>query len=418
MIGKRKFATGTKRFLTFIISAIMVFSLLPVTGCEKEKKIEDYPEPEIIETENTTPEETPETKLVVEEMPEEMTNEEFEELIAIPDPFESGHFVYCPDAIPVSLARGFRDKPKIIKNAKYILKAVYDGENMGEIPEKDAVSDNDFRTAIDLAKLSNPIAAGIEGNNSEDGTTFYIRNFPRVVIHEDLQVGDEVQIEEADEVEMKTKSENLLDYVVDTINNNVSPEDSDIEKAEAIYKVLASDFTPVMREQNVEEYVIDENGTAYVQPTPSHALIKDFSSGELDNLELSQLYQFILTQLNIECMTVDSYGNYTSQNVEELDKLMSSSLYNVWNVVICDGKAYNCDLFFETAVLQKQRINNKNREPDMTYFGMSDSFRNKSFEPNRYKLAEYRFKDDPYATFICLVKGSPVPECVDDYYLR
>ena len=87
--------------------------------------------------------------------------EEFEELIAIPDPFESDHFVYCPDAIPVSLARGFRDKPKIIINAKYILQAVYEGKNNVEVPEKDAISNHDFQAAIDLAKLSNPIAAGI-----------------------------------------------------------------------------------------------------------------------------------------------------------------------------------------------------------------------------------------------------------------
>ena len=224
-------------------------------------------------------------------------------------------------------------------------------------------------------------------------------------------------MKEADADEIKSKTESLLDYVVDTINNNVSPEDSDIEKAEAIYKALASDFTPVMRQHNVTEYVIDDDGTAYVQPTLSHTLIEDFPEGDLDNLEISQLYQFILTQLNIECMTVASYGNYTSQNVEELDDLMSDNWYEVWNVVVCDGKAYNCDLFFEIAVLQKQRIKNQYADPDMTYFGMSDALRNKSFEANKDKLAEYTFKD-PYETEACQVKGSIVPVCVDDYYLR
>ncbi|MBO4702336.1 MAG: hypothetical protein J5625_06740 [Lachnospiraceae bacterium] len=417
MIGKRKFATGTKRIFTLIISVITVFSLLPLTGCEKEKKIEDYPEPEIIETENTSPSEMTKIMEVAEEFSDEMTEEEFEELIAIPDPFESDHFVYCPDAIPVSLARGFRDKPKIIINAKYILQAVYEGKNNVEVPEKDAISNHDFQAAIDLAKLSNPIAAGIDGGNSEDGTAFFIMNFPRIILHGDEEAGDEVEVEEADADEIKSKSESLLDYVVDTINNNVSPEDSDIEKAEAVYKALASDFTPVMREQNVTEYVIDDDGTAYVQPTLSHTLIEDFPEGELDNLEISQLYQFILTQLNIECMTVASYGNYTSQNVEELDDLMSDNWYEVWNVVVCDGKAYNCDLFFEIAVLQKQRIKNQYADPDMTYFGMSDALRNKSFEANKEKLAEYTFKD-PYETEACQVKGSIVPVCAEDYYLR
>ena len=417
MIGKRKFATGIKRIFTLIISVITVFSLLPLTGCEKEKKIEDYPEPEIIETENTNPSEMPEIMEVADEFSDEMTDEEFEELIAIPDPFESDHFVYCPDAIPVSLARGFRDKPKIIKNAKYILMAVYEGKKNVEIPEKDAISNHDFQAAIDLAKLSNPIAAGIDGGNSEDGTNFFITNFPRVILHGDEEAGDEIEVKEADADEIKSKTESLLDYVVDTINNNVSPEDSDIEKAEAVYKALASDFTPVMRQHNVTEYVIDDDGTAYVQPTLSHTLIEDFPEGELDNLEISQLYQFILTQLNIECMTVASYGNYTSQNVEELDDLMSDNWYEVWNVVVCDGKAYNCDLFFEIAVLQKQRIKNQYADPDMTYFGMSDALRNKSFEANKDKLAEYTFKD-PYETEACQVKGSIVPVCVDDYYLR
>jgi hypothetical protein len=295
---------------------------------------------------------------------------------------------------------------------------VYEGKNNMEVPEKDAISNSDFRAAIDLAKLSNPIAAGIDGGNSEDGTAFFIMNFPRIILHGDEEVGDEVEVVEEDPDKIRAKSENLLDYVVDTINNNVSPEDSDIEKAEAIYKALASDFIPEMRGQSQEmEYVIDDDGTAYSQLIPPHTLIEDFPEGKLDNLEISQLYQFILTQLNIECMTVASYGNYTSQNVEELDELMADSWYEVWNVVVCDGKAYNCDLFFEISVLQKQRINNEYREPDMTYFGMSDALRNKSFEANKEKLAEYTFKD-PYETEACQVKGSIVPVCAEDYYLR
>ena len=62
MTGKRIFATETKRFLTFIVSAITVFSLLPLSGCIKEKKIEDYPEPEIIEAEDANNPETAENK--------------------------------------------------------------------------------------------------------------------------------------------------------------------------------------------------------------------------------------------------------------------------------------------------------------------------------------------------------------------
>ncbi|MBP5529795.1 MAG: hypothetical protein J6X80_07070 [Lachnospiraceae bacterium] len=416
MSGKRIFATETKRIFAIILSAVTVFSLLPFYGCVKEKTIEDYPEPEIVEAEDTVLEETTETKPVTEDR-QEMTDKEFYELIAIRDPFESGHFTYCPDAIPPSYANGFRDRPNIIKNAKYILRAVYEGKNNWEVPEQDAISQNEFQIAIDLAKLSNPVAMNIGGTNSEDGTSFYIYNFSRVILHEDVQVGDEVYVEDNQDEDRK-KSENLLDYVVDTINRNVSKDSSDIEKAEAVYKALASDFTPVMRGPfPEEEIVVEDDGKTYGVILPLHNLIDDFSEGQLDNRELSQLYQFILTQLNIECMTVFSYGKYTNQNVEELDTFMAKNLNNIWNVVVSDGKAYNCDLFFETAVLQKQRIKNPQTEPDMTYFGMSDALRNKSFEANREKLAEYTLSE-PYEEMPCQVRGSTVPECAEDYYLR
>lgn len=422
MTGKRIFATETKRFLTFIVSAITVFSLLPLSGCIKEKKIEDYPEPEIIEAEGANNPETAENKdgakTETQDEAQEMTAEEFAELIAIPDPFESGQFTYCPDAIPPSYAWGFRDRPKIIKNAKYILMAVYEGKNDWEVPEQDAISLNEFQTALDLARLSNPIAAKVEGANSEDGTSFFIMNYTRVILHDvEPEIGSEVEETGETQEEVRIKTNNLLDYVYDTINKNVSPEDSDIEKAEAVYKALASDFIPVMRGQYEEELVTDEDGHVSGVILPSHKLIDDFSTGELDNVEIAQLYQFILTQLNIECMTVSSYGTYTNQNVEELDKFMAKSMCNTWNVVISDGKAYNCDLFFETSVLQKQRIKNPQTEPDMKYFGMSDALRNKSFEANRYKLAEYTLSE-PYEEMPCQVKGSAVPECAEDYYLR
>jgi len=421
MIVKRKLVTETKRFFTFILSVVTIFALLPLSGCVKEEKIEDYPEAKIeaeTEAEDTTQAETLETKELIKDEPKEMTDEEFAELIAIRDPFESGHFTYCPDAIPHSYAMGFRDKPKIIKNAKYILMAVYEGESKWEVPKEDAISQNQFKTALDLAKLSNPVAERLMGSNSEDGTSFTICNFPKMDLPDNEEAEDEVEVDENSPYEMAKRSQNILDYVVDTINRNVSKDSSDIEKAEAVYKALVSDFTPVMRgAYNEEETVVLEDGSVVGVILPKPVLINDFYTGAMDNRELSQLYQFILTQLNIECMTVFSYGKYSNQDIEELDEFMQKNGNNIWNVVICDGKAYNCDLFFETAALQKLRIKYPQIEPDMTYFGMSDAVRNKSFEANKELMKEYTLYEK-YEAFPCLVKGGAVPECAEDYYSR
>ena len=410
----QKLATVGRRIIVFALSAIFIFSFLLSGGCVKEKKIEDYPEPVTDVSENPGAQETSENKEDKNKRLE-MSNEEFYELVALPNPYESGQFVFTDDAIPQSYTWDYRDRPEIIINAKAIVKAALNGESIGKIPPEAAVSLEDFQIALDLAKLSYPMMDDAIGGNSEDGTEFHIDYNPVFVLEPDLEEGDVVETIQEESTEFNSDTNDFVYYVIDLINKNVSPEDSDMEKAEAVYKALVSEFEPVMRPIDADS-IIEEDGTEIIIPYSS-SLGSDMMEKKLDYLEIARLYQFILTQLGIECLTVTSYGNYTKQNLEELDKFIGDEWYNVWNVVIVDGKAYNCDLFFEMALLSYQRGFEPQTDPGVEYFGMSDEVMGKSFEANRDKLAEYSFKD-PLGYFESLVNGGPVPFCEEDYYLR
>ena len=132
---------------------------------------------------------------------------------------------------------------------------------------------------------------------------------------------------------------------------------------------------------------------------------------KLDQMEIARLYRFILSQLNIECYAVQASGTYYKQDDEKLDAFMKDAYLNYWNVVVADGKAYNCDLFYEIAILDTQRNENPNATADMTYFGMSDETRKKSFNVSKSSLKTlntYMFEDQPSDVII--------PECLEDYH--
>ena len=115
----QKLATVGRRIIVFALSAIFIFSFLLSGGCVKEKKIEDYPEPVTDVSENPGAQETSENKEDKNKRLE-MSNEEFYELVALPNPYESGQFVFTDDAIPQSYTWDYRDRPEIIINAKAI----------------------------------------------------------------------------------------------------------------------------------------------------------------------------------------------------------------------------------------------------------------------------------------------------------
>ena len=58
----QKFAPIGRRIIVFALSAILTFTFFLSGGCVKEKKIEDYPEPEIDISNNPVSQETTEIK--------------------------------------------------------------------------------------------------------------------------------------------------------------------------------------------------------------------------------------------------------------------------------------------------------------------------------------------------------------------
>ena len=106
----QKFATVGRRIIVFALSAVFIFSFLLSGGCVKEKKIEDYPEPEIDISNNPVKQETSENKEDKNQRLE-MSNEEFYELVALPNPYESGQFAFTDDAVLQSYTWDYRDRP-------------------------------------------------------------------------------------------------------------------------------------------------------------------------------------------------------------------------------------------------------------------------------------------------------------------
>ena len=123
-----------KRFVTRLTAFMLAICVSFLSSCAPKKVVvEEYPGIETVEeTETEIPEKEEEKEIPVEDFdayPGGMTDKEFEEFIAIPDPFEeTGKFRFCHKAIPEYLARQYREKPEIIYVAKEMMDAVYNGK--------------------------------------------------------------------------------------------------------------------------------------------------------------------------------------------------------------------------------------------------------------------------------------------------
>ena len=405
-----------KRIIALITGVLMVILLLPFTACnEKKIPVEQYPGLETIEeTVTSAPQEGENPAEDTEENVGDMSDEEFKELITNPDPFEkTGQFSYNPVTIPEDVAWKYRDNPQIIKNAQYIMYAVYNFDSEFEVPDEDVLKEEEFVLASILASESSPLvnAAMVD---TEDYKHFTIKYLPQFVLHQDE---DGSLIAEALDNSEQGYSQSIIngfvDYVTDLVNKNVSAEDSDMEKAKAIYEAIANDFSIEMDPYGSSVIITDEVNEGIPETISRNTLVEGVNERKLGQYEIVQLYQFILSQLNIECMSVLGSGTYHKKNIEELDNYMADSWEYTWNVVISEGKAYNCDLFMEIAVLENRRLTNPGSEADLAFFGMSDKTWDKTYTVNKASLSTYSSFYGMGATGG--ESKDTVPECAEDY---
>ena len=412
-----------KRFVTPLTAFMLAICVSFLSSCAPKKvEVEEYPGYEPVEEiETEIPEKEEEKEIPVEDFDEflgGMTDKEFEDFIAIPDPFEeTGKFRFCHKAIPEYYARQYRENPEIIYVAKEMMDAVYNGKSEFDIPPEYELSDSDYYTAYSLAKKSCPLveACGI-GSSMDEPLLYTVTYLPKM--HYEFNDEGEIDYEETtasflEDDEAMIMVNDFTEFIDTLIDNNVTAEDPDMEKAAKIYEALTKEisYRPRSSWEDTNYYFSDED---FVEALNSQTyMVEDIMNDKATTqTRLALLYQYILTQLNIECMTVTSSGGYKSQGVDILDDEMGKRGRNYWNVVVVDGKAYHCDLAYEILTYEFDKSMSSDCEPEMKYFGMSDSTRAESFNFNS-RSTLYYYDPDSYEEYSG--PSDMVPECVEDY---
>ncbi len=413
-----------KRFVTRLTAVTLAVGVCFLSSCTPKKiDIEEYPgfEPtEETSTENPdVKEDIPNEDYV--EYPGGMTDKEFADFIAIPDPFEeTDKFHFCYKAIPEYYARQYREKPQIIYVAKEMMEAVYNGQMEFDIPPENELNWEENSLAESLAKMSCPLVESCSiGYAEDDPLKYYVTYCSKVEITDSAYdsegnlVVENMSYSYLDEDEAIKYVNDFSDYISSLIDRNVSAEDSDMEKAAKIYAALTKEISYRERRDVEDKQFYDSEADFWESLAEQTFLVEDIINDKATTQpRLALLYQYILTQLNIECMTVSSSGAYHSQGIEELDKEMGTRGRNIWNVVVVDGKAYNCDLAYEILTYEYDKSMSADVEPQMKYFGMSDSTRSQSFTVSD-RSSIYYYNPDPWEE-----ESGPknmVPECVSDY---
>lgn len=409
----------SQKVTVYLLSGAFVITMFAGGGCNNAKIIEDYPEPVTIEdteTESITDTDIPGDESV--DKPKEnvveqrtLTDEQFEEFIEIPDPFEkTGQFQFNPTAIPEYYARRFKEKPAIISVAKAMMDSSYNVEREFDVPPEDVLEFEDYILALTLAQMSSPIVDSTQ-MKTDDFQNYEIIYMPEYVANENEQgIFFELNSEQTSYEEAGQVINKFADYVQDLVNKNVSKDDPDIEKARKVYEALVKDLS-YSENGSMNTFYSMEDVTETIN-NESRTVKNIVIDKSLTQEKLALFYQYILTQLNIECMTVTSSGIYHDQGIEKLNDEMIQTGNNIWNVIIIDGNAYHCDLSYEILTYEYDKtIHGENCDPQMKYFGMSDTTRNESFTVTKSNLYLY----DRYGEMKIGSIPDMVPECAQDY---
>lgn len=382
--SKTRSLNSIKKGMSFIISTVLIFSVLSVSGCNNFKPF-DLPEEGV---ENTS-----ENNGKIEESinPVEPENT---------DSFSDGQFVFNPEAINQYYLDELKDKPIQIKLAKRILKAVYDLETEFELTGEYECEEEDFVQALRLARLSNPMVncTSVSLNDSNTVKIVYYPPYSQSFDSDDNSYKDEVG-NDFREFEL---------FVTETINKIISFEDDSIERAKKIYSVLVNELELdydaeriINTNGSVSENIIECNNTD---------IIKVPETGKLPFWSFMGLYQFFLTQLDVEYICVVGGGDYNETEFEKINEYkLELEFVWFWTIITDGGNAYNTDILMDKIALDSQRESNASRESDLLFFGMSDDTRKKSFNYQARKLVMtmYPLKQ--------IDKQIDLPECKTDY---
>lgn len=361
-----------KKILATILTVSASFSLFATTACIKPKTVnaDEYPS---IETANVDNDDT-DTKDTDNE--DDLPNEDDAVKAPVDTLRVKGEFEFNPTAIHPAYLECIKDNPKIVTMSKCILQSIYDVEDTVDLSSVADPTSAEFKIALDLAEFSSPIVSTvyIEYSDMEDIKIIY---FPK---ESDGESEDSTLVDGYERKDVIEIYDNFRIYITDTINNNLTDENTDLERAEIIMREMVDKLTlyyPPEDEDSLEEEEMSAEEWEMYQIT----LVESVSEGNISDWALIELYQFFMTQLNIKSLIVGCQGGYQPQGCETLDDIMKMRGGWAWNVVtVEDDKSYICDLIFEKIYLDDQRKTVEDYEPELKYFGMSDKKRDESFQ--------------------------------------
>ncbi len=425
-----------KIVLSRLIAVIAGISLMTAYGCKPEGStvvLEDYPVPveEVKEDE---------------EVPEPNDKEPFSETMVdkdiMPQPDtlrENGKYYFDPEIIPDFLLNYYANDPKIIRIAKRLLTAAYNAETEITFDDEENVDRNDVYKAYNVAVLSSPIFDAVNFYQIEDNT-WGLTYFAPIVVDGMDEYGHNTygQGESLEQQETKNMIDSYVGYVSGIINNNLTQESTDRERAEIIYKELIKDIKYNLdasdnpygggyQEAEGIGSVVFETGQAV-----KSVLNKEF----FNNYRYLRLYSFILTQLHINVYEISGRGifqnDWDTYLVKDensiLDQAGSMTYGNVatwnWSIVEIDGQNYICDLMLDKLVYDRLLEENGTvTDWEPVFFGMSDEKRNESFKTkNSDQVCIFAVSDTGSiagTTFGSSINSTrPVPECPENLPLN
>lgn len=385
------------RCISLFISTVMSFAFLMADGCNNAKIIEDYPEadttPVVVSKDADIPADDEETT----QKPADDIDREYDSI------WDTGTFVYNPEAIAWNYREEMKNKEASYKAAKKILKAVYDRETEFELSADDGFDEMDFNRGIKLARMSSPLVSCVDITMT-DINKYEIRYFPE--LSDDYT---ELIYVDTDMADVERKYTAFEEYVTETINNNITADDDYMERAEKIYRFLMDDI-----ELENDKVLLEQ--AAYMNPFVLTLEFYDTNiidvpeTKKLNHWQFILLYDFFLTQLNVKHYVILGGGTLTDTSVESIREAFEITDEEWGWIMITDenDNSYQCDILMDKLVLDEQRKSQKDYESDMLYFGMSDKKRNESLDLS-YKI--YGMTMDPNRNNT----GAQFPECNKDY---
>lgn len=368
---KTRLKTNIKKRFSLLLSFVMTFAILMANGCVKKPAvIEDYPEVQVIVEDETEDVDVPE---VIED--EEIVVDKDTVTRGYDSIYETGSFVFNPEAISIQYTEEMKNKEASYKAAKIILKALDECKEQIELTEEDGIDDMEFNRGLKLARINSPMAACVDITIVEPNV-YKVSYFP--TISEDHR---EIYESDTDIAEVERKYTAFKEYVTDAINNNITADDDYMERAAKIYKFMIENIELEQDNEFLETAALTNPMTLMLESYDTD-IIDVPETQKLDYGHFLLLYDYFLTQLNVEHVIDVGGGREYDVPTDSIKEAMDIIHGNWLWIVVTDEEqySYHCDILMDKMLLDEQRKSKSDYESDMVFFGMSDDTRNKSIK--------------------------------------